>query len=145
MHRGIREYFISGQSTKYAGPSMRQVLTLIEAQQVLAEGTKNRHVSPTELNPKSSRSHAVFTIKIEKRSGEMKKETSLHLVDLAGSEGIRHTNHQGIARNEGVLINQGLLSMSNVIRALSKQAKVIPYRESVLTTVLQGECVLYHK
>lgn len=117
---------------------MRRICSLAEAQQVLVDGNKRRHVRKTEMNSRSSRSHAIFSIKVEKRSGNVTARSALNLVDLAGSEGVRRTNHEGAALNEGVHINKGLLSMSNVIKALSKKLPVIPYRDSVLSSVLQG-------
>lgn len=90
------------------------------------------------MNPSSSRSHAIFSIHIESVHDTVRTESALHLVDLAGSEGVRRTSHRGDALAEGVHINQGLLCIANVIGALSQNAKVTPYRDSVLTSVLQG-------
>lgn len=59
-------------------------------------------------------------------------------MDLAGSEGVRRTGHQGVAFTEGVHINQGLLSIGKVLQALAYKRKVVPYRDSVLSSVLQG-------
>lgn len=86
------------------------------------------------MNPNSSRSHAIFTIHLE----TLTTQTSLNLVDLAGSEGVRRTSHKGDALTEGVHINQGLLCIAKVVEALSQGSKVTPYRDSVLTSVLQG-------
>lgn len=117
---------------------MRPVHTMADAQKLLVDGNKKRRTRFTDMNPTSSRSHAIFTIKIARRTGDGSVDSALQLVDLAGSEGVRRTNHQGAALNEGVHINQGLLCISRIIKALSKGEKVIPYRDSVLSTVLQG-------
>lgn len=90
------------------------------------------------MNPQSSRSHAIFTIHIHTFSGNGVLNTRLNLVDLAGSEGVRRTGHQGMAMSEGVCINQGLLSIGKVLQAKALGHKVVPYRDSVLTSVLQG-------
>lgn len=90
------------------------------------------------MNSQSSRSHAIFTIHIHTCSGNGVLSTRLNLVDLAGSEGVRRTGHQGMAMSEGVNINQGLLSIGKVLQAKALGHKVVPYRDSVLTSVLQG-------
>lgn len=62
----------------------------------------------------------------------------LNLVDLAGSESIRKTGNQGSSLHEGININKGLLNLGQVIAALSdKHRNHVPYRQSVLTTILQ--------
>lgn len=72
-----------------------------------------------------------------KQSDGGERKAALHLVDLAGSEGVRRTSHSGIALKEGNHINQGLLCIAKVVKALSTKAKVIPYRDTILTTALQ--------
>lgn len=62
----------------------------------------------------------------------------MYFCDLAGSEGLRNTQHKGLAQQEGVNINQGLLSLGKVVQALSTGQKLVPYRDSVLTMVLQN-------
>lgn len=90
-----------------------------DALQILSQGNKNRHVRSTVINSTSSRSHAMFTIFVSIKGENSETEASLAMVDLAGSEGLRNTNHSGIAQQEGVNINQGLLSVGKVIQALS--------------------------
>ena len=53
----------------------------------LAEGERNRHYGSTEMNNKSSRSHGIFKVNVEKilESGEIVR-SELAFVDLAGSE-----------------------------------------------------------
>lgn len=62
----------------------------------------------------------------------------LNLVDLAGSESVRKTGSQGSTFHEGVNINKGLLSIGQVISALGGKANYIPYRQSMITSILQG-------
>jgi hypothetical protein len=60
------------------------------------------------------------------------------LVDLAGSERAKKTGASGTRFKESVGINQGLLSLGKVIRALtSNPVTHVPYRESKLTRFLQ--------
>lgn len=105
--------------------------------QILMMGTKNRHVRATNMNKNSSRSHAIVTIHIQQGF----QHSRLNLIDLAGSESVRRTGSVGLARAEGIYINMGLLGINRVMSSISAGAPVIPYRESILTTVLQGMCV----
>jgi Kinesin motor domain len=61
-----------------------------------------------------------------------------HFVDLAGSERIKRTGATGTTMKEGISINKGLLSLGNVIAALTEEGKKmhIPYRDSKLTRIL---------
>ncbi|KAI8141857.1 P-loop containing nucleoside triphosphate hydrolase protein, partial [Fennellomyces sp. T-0311] len=120
----------------------------------LQMGTLNRATGSTDMNAKSSRSHAIFsvTLKQEKwvRSATPKASISTHVrsrdnskfhfVDLAGSERLKRTAAEGDRRKEGININAGLLALGNVISALSephKRSAHIPYRDSKLTRLLQ--------
>lgn len=129
---------INVKGCKFAGATKRRVFSLDDAKQTLLDGNKNRHVRPTKMNESSSRSHAIFTVSIEIKHESIITRSSLNLVDLAGSEGVRRTDHRGAALVEGNHINQGLLSIGKVIHALSQGFKVIPYRDSVLSSVLQN-------
>lgn len=80
----------------------------------LEAGSKNRASAVTSMNYQSSRSHAIFRIKVESREKETMEEgvcnfdgrvvrvSSLNLVDLAGSE----NGHQSDRQREGGKINQ---------------------------------------
>lgn len=129
---------IIAKGYKFTGGTKKPIKTSLEGLNLLHQGTKNRHVRPTKMNPQSSRSHAIFTIYLQIESSQNKiTQSCLNLVDLAGSEGVRRTGHQGVALSEGVNINQGLLSIGKVLQAITHGYKVIPYRDSVLSSVLQ--------
>ena len=129
---------INTKGHKFTGGTKLTVRDIQDAQNILREGNKNRHVRPTKMNTSSSRSHAIYTIHTSVRSANTHTISALNLVDLAGTEGVRRTGHQGAALIEGVHINQGLLSIGKVLQALSSGSKIIPYRDSVLSLVLQG-------
>ncbi|XP_030381994.1 kinesin-like protein Nod [Scaptodrosophila lebanonensis] len=114
---------------KFSGSTRKPIRNQNEFRELLIQGTASRHVRSTNMNANSSRSHAIFTIHV--------RNARLNIVDLAGSEGLRRTGHEGVARTEGVHINQGLLCINRVLLAMSAGNRVIPYRDSVLTTALQ--------
>lgn len=114
-----------------------------ETFEALMRGSQERAVASTAMNAVSSRSHAIFTLNLTKRSKEAKPAittSKFHLVDLAGSERPKKTQATGERFKEGVKINQGLLVLGNVISALGSSGGPlghVPYRESKLTRLLQ--------
>lgn len=133
----------------------------------LDRGSNFRSTASTLMNNCSSRSHAIFTISIEQHviddlyqpnystsaPSTAKVQTSsagpeheefmvakFHFVDLAGSERAKRTGATGNTLKEGISINKGLLSLGNVISALTEDNKKsghVPYRDSKLTRILQ--------
>ena len=136
--------------------SVKQVLDL------LRQGFRARATSATGLNACSSRSHAVFTLKLVQTTAAGTEDAAagagtgagtgagavaatcctseLHLVDLAGSERQKKTGAEGDRLKEATAINQGLLALGNVIAALTSGNPVahVPYRDSKLTRLLQN-------
>ncbi|KAI8824501.1 uncharacterized protein EV422DRAFT_322962 [Fimicolochytrium jonesii] len=113
-----------------------------EALSYLEQGSIARTTGDTQMNSKSSRSHAVFTIILEQRKGETVKISKLSLVDLAGSERLKRTGAEGVRFQESVKINTGLLALGNVISILGsefgfKKGTFVPYRMSKLTRLLE--------
>ena len=109
-----------------------------------------RHTAETRLNDRSSRSHALFTIMIEKDDsmpGQTERHITqgkLNLVDLAGSERVRLTGATGDRLKETKKINLSLSALGNVISALVDGRPHVPYRDSKLTRLLEdslgGNC-----
>ena len=137
------------------GVSWKTVSSVKQCMDWLAVGDRNRSTAFTSMNAHSSRSHAVYMVKIEKRvkytpeqleelekKGEapdqsMTKST-LYLVDLAGSERVSKSKATGSRLDEAKNINLGLLALGNCIQALSdKKAKYVPFRDSKLTRLLE--------
>ncbi|XP_055379321.1 kinesin-like protein Klp68D [Condylostylus longicornis] len=106
---------------------------------VMNQGNKNRTVGYTNMNEHSSRSHAIFMIKIEMCEEESNtiKVGKLNLIDLAGSERQHKTGATAERLKEASKINLALSSLGNVISALSENSPHIPYRDSKLTRLLQ--------
>ena len=123
--------------------------------ELLALGDRNRSTAFTSMNAHSSRSHAVYMVKIEKRMKytpeqleELEKKgdlpdqsmtkSTLYLVDLAGSERVSKSRASGSRLDEARNINLALLALGNCIQALSdKKAKYVPFRDSKLTRILE--------
>ncbi|XP_072169328.1 kinesin-like protein KIF28P [Diadema setosum] len=119
-----------------------------EIEQRVDEGTANRTVAATQMNATSSRAHTVITISFNQISKndvgqETKKSSVINLVDLAGSERADSTGATGDRLKEGANINKSLSALGNVISALAdlsmgKKKVMVPYRDSVLTKLLQN-------
>uniref|UniRef100_F1L594 Kinesin-like protein n=1 Tax=Ascaris suum TaxID=6253 RepID=F1L594_ASCSU len=113
-----------------------------EVYDLLRRGADKRKTAATFLNSTSSRSHSVFTVTVVIRENsiggeELMKQGKLHLVDLAGSENIGRSGAIEMRAREAGNINQSLLTLGRVIKALTSGAGHIPYRESKLTRILQ--------
>lgn len=111
---------------------------------LITQGNERRYVGANMQNEKSSRSHSMLSLYIEKSTkGKVEgKETKLtasklHLVDLAGSERYSSSSSE-LTRKETVNINKSLSCLANVISALtSRKTSHVPYRDSKLTRLLK--------
>ncbi|KAJ2504282.1 hypothetical protein GGI11_007417, partial [Coemansia sp. RSA 2049] len=107
--------------TKAAVSTVDQVLAH------MSQGNKARTVAATNMNEASSRSHAVFTIMLARRSHSRaldvvsERVARISLVDLAGSERAAATMATGARLKEGARINQSLAALGKVISALADQ------------------------
>ncbi|XP_066929588.1 kinesin-like protein KIF21A isoform X3 [Clytia hemisphaerica] len=136
------------------GVSSKGVVSAEDCMGLLEEGAISRTTAATNMNATSSRSHAIFTIFVKHHrlaasdgteDGDSSEEfevlnAKFNFVDLAGSERLKRTGATGDRAREGISINQGLLSLGNVISALgdrSKKGSHVPYRDSKLTRLLQ--------
>ncbi|XP_057378906.1 kinesin-like protein KIF14 [Daphnia carinata] len=124
--------------------SKHAVTSFEEVQRWLVVGNRQRATASTSANEHSSRSHAIFTIilaqshdeLLDGKSHEVRKQSRINFIDLAGSERVASCHAVGDRREEGLTINQSLLTLGRVITALAEQ-KFVPYRESVLTWLLK--------
>ncbi|XP_039038163.1 kinesin-like protein KIN-7E isoform X2 [Hibiscus syriacus] len=115
---------------------LKELLAICEAQ---------RRIGETSLNERSSRSHQIIRLTIESSAREfLGKENSttlaasVNFIDLAGSERASQALSTGTRLKEGCHINRSLLTLSTIVRKLSKGRQGhINYRDSKLTRVLQ--------
>ncbi|XP_044123022.1 kinesin-like protein KIF28P [Neovison vison] len=115
-----------------------------QIERLMEQGTKVRTTASTNMNASSSRSHMVITIQFKQvfLDRHLTKQSSINLVDLAGSERQKSSGSEGDRLREGSRVNLSLTNLGNVISALAdaamgKRVLHVPYRDSVLTKLLQ--------
>ena len=123
--------------------TQRVVQSCDDVKKLLEYGAKQRRTGSTNMNDRSSRSHALFQLIVE--CSELGKDLRQHIhmgklnmVDLAGSERQEKTGATGDRLKEGSSINLSLTTLCHVIKSLvDPNVKFIPYRNSKLTRLLQ--------
>ncbi|KTW26413.1 hypothetical protein T552_02894 [Pneumocystis carinii B80] len=116
------------------------VSSLDEVYQIIKKGNQVRVAAATNVNPESSRSHAIFCITVMQKNLETEntKSGQLFLIDLAGSEKVAKTGASGQTLEEAKKINKSLSTLGLVINSLTDgKSTHIPYRDSKLTRILQ--------
>jgi kinesin family protein 20 len=121
-----------------------------DAIKILKYGEKNLQKSSNSINTSSSRSHAVFCLKIVSfESNKICNQSTvsinqLSFCDLAGIERLSKTNAVGKTHKESSHINTSLLSLSRCINAMIANQKSksvnaqVPYRSNKLTRLFQA-------
>jgi len=119
------------------------VSSLQEAEKILAAGLKNRHVAATLMNRTSSRSHAVFLLRLdhttEAAGVRTCRSSKFTLVDLAGSERQKSSGSSDLQLREAGQINRSLSELGNLIHSLTAASGIqhVQYRNSKLTYLLR--------
>ncbi|XP_020101263.1 kinesin-like protein KIN-14P [Ananas comosus] len=119
--------------------SMVPVTSTSEVIELMNLGQRNRVVSATAMNDRSSRSHSCLTVHVQGRdltSGAVLRGC-MHLVDLAGSERVDKSEVRGDRLKEAQHINKSLSALGDVIASLAQKNSHVPYRNSKLTQLLQ--------
>ena len=143
-------------ATKKLVKNAKECLTLIHS-----EAESRRVSAATAMNERSSRSHCLIRILVEKSVNvEIDRDddddeddedddepltkkilSTLNLVDLAGSERVAKTGATGQRMVEGGHINKSLTILTTVINRLTESGKNgmthVPYRDSKLTHLLK--------
>lgn len=128
---------VNGEVT-VAGVSEEVLRSYEEGVEMLRRGSLERTTKSTNMNSKSSRSHAIFTVFCTSRTDGLVGTSRFSFVDLAGSERLKRTLCAGDRAREGISINSGLLALGNVISALFRRSSHVPFRDSKLTRILQS-------
>jgi len=146
----VRQHPIKGPYIEGLEPKTATSYDAIAA--LMATGERNRTVAATGMNETSSRAHTVVELTVTRveRGGTEDVETRsrVSLVDLAGSERVDGTGATGARLKEGAAINKSLSALGNCIAALAEKSsakkkkekdssKLVPYRDSVLTSLLR--------
>ncbi|KAK8962084.1 Armadillo repeat-containing kinesin-like protein 1 [Platanthera guangdongensis] len=136
------------------GATVVEIRDIDQFLEVLQIGEGNRHAANTKMNARSSRSHAILVVHIQ-RSLKAKDEndflavdmnkaeesshnikSKLLIIDLAGSERIDESGVDGQMLEEAKFINLSLNSLGKCINALAENCPHIPTRDSKLTRLL---------
>ncbi|CAO3615141.1 unnamed protein product [Cunninghamella blakesleeana] len=115
-------------------------------QKLFSLACKNRSTASTKLNKRSSRSHAILSLKVTTvspiQSGdETHDETiigKINLIDLAGSEDNRKSGNGKARMTESAAINKSLFVLGQVVEAINNGTTRIPFRDSKMTRILQS-------
>lgn len=140
------------------GLSEREVHNAEDLLELMQKAQQQRKVGETNMNKQSSRSHCIFTLRVEAKrrladGALFETRGKLHMVDLAGSECAKTANmddakcggsKQAARERERMNINRSLLTLGRVVKLLKEQSTKkqpgnvrIPYRDSKLTRILQ--------
>ncbi|ORD94530.1 CTK2 [Enterospora canceri] len=103
----------------------------------MQEAGLKRATARTGCNETSSRSHALFVLEIEMQKENEIVRGALCLVDLAGSERISQSGVRDKRLKETQCINSSLSSLGNVFAAIKRKESHVPFRDSMLTRVMQ--------
>lgn len=114
------------------------VSTYDELKGIIEKGSEQRHISETQMNEESSRSHLILSIVIESTNLQTQSVArgKLSFVDLAGSERVKKSGSSGSQLKEAQSINKSLSALGDVIGSLSAGGQHIPYRNHKLTMLM---------
>jgi kinesin family protein C1 len=128
----------------------QQIRSRSDILRYIKEASDSRKSESTQFNDCSSRSHAIFQLRLDtKNKLNQEIQSYINIVDLAGSErstlNFNNKSKEAIdvmkkLQNEANFINKSLTTLGRIISMLAdkKANKLsIPYRESKLTMILQ--------
>jgi len=117
----------------------QEVQDATELRALLERGLAQRTVAANAMNIESSRSHLIFTIRVTSTNLETGEflQGKILLCDLGGSERLKRTEATGHQKKEAIEINKSLTALGDVIAAIAKKQKQVPYRNHKLTQIMQ--------
>ncbi|RSH91285.1 hypothetical protein EHS25_009584 [Saitozyma podzolica] len=123
--------------------TVQPIMSMDEFDDLFQSAASTRKTASTNLNSRSSRSHAILTVHVHTYlDHETLVSGKICLVDLAGSENNNLTGNNHERMRESSAINKSLTTLGTVVDALRRGSSHVPYRDSKLTRLLQGEGVL---
>jgi len=125
-----------------------RISKIIESKDKVNACNLRRRVGETKCNQESSRSHLMLMVGVlMKRSAAGKSDAdnldeecrsgTICMIDLAGSERLSESKAENERLKETQNINKSLSSLGDVITALKRGDKHVPFRNSKLTHLLQ--------
>lgn len=106
---------------------------------LLRQAARRRSVGRTHMNEESRRSHCVYTLRIfgVNEGTAQQVHGVLNLIDLAGSQCLNKSRATGERLKETEAINTSLSSLNAVILSIARKEKHVPFRNSMLTSLLE--------
>ena len=134
----VRDTGDPARPVKLVGAREAAITTLDELLGLLERGERNKRYAETAMNHRSSRAHTVLLLDVEQAKGDALVRSTLSLCDLAGSEQLKQSRAEGATKAEAIAINRSLSCLGRCVRALAAGANHVPFRESVLTSLLRA-------
>lgn len=116
-----------------------EVHSLKEAARLVSIADKLRRTAATSMNQRSSRSHSIFSFRVEVRAApdDGPRMASVQFADLAGRENEQTSETTGERFRELTFINRSLFHLANCVHALTDGSREhVPFRNSKLTMLL---------
>ena len=137
--KGLKVTHDASGHTTVADLTLVDVNTPAAVASLLGRAMEKRSVGCTAMNEQSSRSHMVFTLRIDgaNEGSQLKVGGVLNLIDLAGSERVKESGATGARLTEAQNINRSLSALGDVIFAIANKERHVPFRNSKLTYLLQ--------
>jgi len=110
-----------------------------QLQAMLDRGLARRAVAATAMSVESSRSHLIFTIRLTTVNHETQEtlQGKILLIDLGGSERLKKSEVTGPRKKEAIEINKSLSALGDVIEAVTRKQRQVPYRNNKLTQFMR--------
>ena len=134
----------NGGVVEVAKLSQHGISSLSDVTRLIEAAATRRSKSNTSLNTGSSRSHAVYSIRVAASAGDGEDSSApgsntFQVVDLAGAERGSRTRCNLAQQREANNINTSLMQLWRCLNAMKRRpadASVVPFRDNKLTHIL---------